>query len=127
MPIVTITSGIYSNAENIVKNIATHTNFQVLTDNDIFLETSRDYDIKMSLLNKIFDNKQLIFNDLIHTRERCIACLKKTVSKYVSQGEWIFHGLLGHLVPSLTTHVIKVLIIANKEAREQIGTNRHGL
>ncbi|MBU3914317.1 response regulator [bacterium] len=127
MPIITITSGIYSNAENIVEKLSAHIGFKVLTDNDIFLETNREYDIKVTTLNKVVDNKPLIFNDLIHTRERCVACLKKTVSKYVSQGKYVFHGLLGHLVPSLTTHVMKVLIIASKEVREQNGTNQHGL
>ncbi len=127
MPIITITSGVYSNAESIVEKLSAHLGFKVLTDNDIFEETNRVYDIKPSTLKKVVDGKQLMFSDLIHTRERSIACLRKVVSGYVSQGEWIIHGLLGHLVPAQTTHIMKVLIIASKDSRNLTGINEHGL
>jgi len=127
MPIIALTSGIYSNAGSIANKLSTHIGFQLLTDNDIFQETDRVYGIKPSVLKKVIDNKPLVFNDLTHTREKCIASLKKIISTYVSQGSWIFHGLLFHLIPSETTHVIKVLIITDKDSRKQIGIKEHGL
>jgi len=127
MAIITITSGVYSNAESIVERLSAYIGYQVLTDDEIFEETSRVFDIKTSVLKKVIDNKPLAFNDFTHARERCVACLKKTVSNYVSQGGWIFHGLLGHLISTQVSHVMKVLIIANKETRKQNGKDGHGL
>lgn len=127
MPIIAITSGIYTNAESIVDKLSSHIGFQLFKDNDIFRETDRQFGIKPSVLKKVIDNKPMIFNDLTHTRERCIACLKKTVAKYVSQGDTIFHGILSHLIPYETTHVMKVLIITDKDSRKQIGIKELGL
>ncbi len=127
MPIITITSGVYSNAESIVEKLSAHLGFKVLTDSDILEETHKVYAIKPSTLKKVADSKQLMFGDLIHTRKRSIACLKNIVSRYVSQSEWLFHGLLGHLVPTQTTHIMKVLIIAAKDSRNLTGINENGL
>jgi len=127
MPIITLTSGIYSNAERIADELSSQIGFQILSDNDIFNETERLYGIKTSLLNKVVESKHLILNDLTHTREKCIALLKKVVCEHVTQGGYILHGLLGHLVPAQTTHVMKVLIIANKDNRNRTGIDGHGL
>jgi len=127
MAIITITSGVYSNAESIVERLSAYIGFQVLTDQDIYEETHRVYGIKPSVLQKVIDNKPLVFNDFTHARERCIACLKKTVAGFVSEGGWIFHGLLSHLIPTQVSHVMKVLIIAGKEARRRNGMDGQGV
>ncbi len=127
MPIVSITSGKYSNAEDIVKTLSRELGYKVIGDDDILEEVKRVHGIKPTVQLKVIDNKPIAFNDFIHTREKCIACLKKTIAEYVSSGKCIFHGLLGHLIPVQTSHVLKVLIIANKKTRTKIGIRNYGL
>lgn len=127
MPIAAIASGIYTNAENIVQTLSQELGYNVVTDKEILEETVRVYGIKPASLQKVIDNKTFAFNDFTHTREKSIACLKKTVADVVSSGNCIFHGLLGHLIPYQTSHVMKVLIIADKIRRTLNGIEKHGL
>ncbi len=126
MPIVAITSGKYTKAGDIVDALSRELGYKVIGDNDIFDETGRVYGIKQTVLLKVIDSKTFAFSDFTHTKEKCIACLKKTMAEYVSSGKCIFHGLLGHLIPEQTSHVMKVLIIADKKTRTEIGKRKHG-
>ena len=127
MPVITITSGKYTNAGDIVKTLSQELSCKVITDQDIFEETDRVYGINPDTLQKVINNKPFVFNDFTHTREKSIACLKKTLVGYVSSGNCIFQGLLGHLIPQQTSHVLKVLIITDKKTRAEIGIKKHGL
>ncbi len=53
--------------------------------------------------------------------------MKKTVSEFVGKGSCIYYGNTGHLVPEEVTHVIKVLIISNKEQRIENGMKNFDL
>ncbi len=127
MPIFAITSGEYTNSEDIVKALSQELRCEVITDQDIFEEANRVFGIKSAALQKVVDNKPIAFNDFTHTREKSIACLKKIVANYVSRGNFLFHGLLGHLVPEQTSHVMKILIITDKKTRTDIGIKKYGL
>ncbi len=126
MPIIAITSGKYTNALDIVETLSQELSCKVITDQDIFEETAQLYGIKLATLQRVIDNKQFAFNDFTHTKEKSIACIKKTMAKIVSEGNCIFHGLLGHLIPAQTSHIMKVLVITDKKTRIQIGISKDG-
>ncbi len=127
MPVIAITSGKYTNAEDMVEALSHELRCEVITDQNVFEVTDRVYGIKSTTLQKVIDNKPLAFNDFTHTRAKSIACLKKTIAKYVASGNCIFHGLLGHLIPGQTSHIMKVLIITDKKTRTEIGKKTDGL
>ncbi len=127
MPIAAITNGKYANAESIVQTLSQELGCKVIRDQEIVEETARIYDIRPAVLHKVINTKPLAFNELTHTREKCIAYLRKAILDHVSGGNCIFHGLLGHLIPYQTSHVMKILIIADKIERTKTGMAKHEL
>lgn len=127
MSILTITSGLYSNAGETVSNLSEKLNRKIITDADIIEKTHQTTEISLSTLQKIIESKPIAFNDFTHEKEKCLAAIKKTISDFTCSGDYIFHGILGHLIPSEISHVMKVLIITDKKTRTQNGITLHGL
>ena len=127
MSVLTITSGLYSNAEEIVNDLSAKLNIRLITDKEIIEKTNQTYDFKLARLQKIVEGKQIPFNDFTHEREKGTALLKKTISDFVTQGSCIFYGNLGQLIPKNISHVMCVLIIANKKQRVENGMKNFGL
>ena len=127
MSILTITSGLYSNAGETVKKLSKKFSTRVITDTDIIEKTHQTFDIKLSTLQKVIKSIPIAFNDFTHEKEKCLAFIKKTISDYASQDSCIFHGTLGHLIPKEITHTMRVLIITDKTTRIENGISIHGL
>ncbi|MCK5541902.1 MAG: response regulator [Desulfobacterales bacterium] len=127
MSILTITSGLYSNAGETVDKLSEKLNMRIITDTDIIEKTNQTFNIKLSTLQKVIKSIPLAFNDFTHEKEKCLAFIKKTISNYVSQENCIFHGTLGHLIPIEISHTMRVLIITDKTTRIENGISIHGL
>ena len=127
MSVLTITSGLYSNAEEIVNNLSEKLNSKLITDAEIIEKTNQVYNIKLARLQKIVESKQIPFNDFTHEKEKGTALLKKIISDFVGQGQCIFYGNLGQFIPKNISHVMRVLIIANKKQRIENGIKKFGL
>jgi len=127
MSVLTITSGLYSNVDEIVNNLSEKLNSKLITDSEIIENTNQTYDIKLARLQKIVESKQIPFNDFTHEREKGTALLKKTIANFLAQGPCIFNGNLGQLIPKNISHVMRVLIIANKKQRVENGMKNFGL
>jgi len=127
MSIITITNGLYSNAKETVDKLSETINAKIITDSEIIEGTHLAYDIKLASLQKVVESKPIAFNDFTHEKEKCLAFLEKTISDFVSEGDCIFYGMLGHLIPSQISHAMKVLIITDKKQRVENGIKLHGL
>ncbi|MFH1152758.1 MAG: response regulator [Pseudomonadota bacterium] len=126
MSIIAITSGLFTNAGSAVSRLSATLNHAVVTDNDIIEETIRVQGVNRSTIDKVIKCSPIAYNDFTHEKEKHIACLRKTVADHVTRGDTIFHGILGHLIPKWTTHVLSVLIITDKATRIQTGAARLG-
>jgi two-component system response regulator CpxR len=127
MPILMITNGLYSNAQEIIDNLGKKIGCPVITDKDIIEQTTKRTGIKQTTLQKVIESKHLAFNDFTHEREKCIACIKQTISEYLQIGNCLFHGIIGHSIPKHISHVMRVLIITDKETRIKNGMALHGI
>ena len=127
MSVLTITSGLYSNAENIINDLSKKLNSKLITDEEIIEKTVGAYDIKSATLQKIVEGKKIPFNDFTREREKGTALLKKTISGFVAGDSCIFHGNLAHLIPKDVSHVMRVLIIADRKRRIKNGMKNFGL
>jgi len=121
MSIITITNGLYSNAEKTVIKLSEKLNSKIITDNDIIKNTHQTFGIKLSTLEKIVKSIPIAFNDFTHEKEKGLAYIKKTISDITLSGNYILHGILGHLIPREISHVMRVLIIADKNTRIKNG------
>ncbi len=127
MSILTITSGLYSNAGETADMLSEKLNTKIIKDAEILEKTHQTSDINLSTLQKVIESKPIAFNDFTHEKEKCLASIKKTISDYASSGDYIFHGILGHLIPNELSHVMRVLIITDKKTRTRNGIALHGL
>lgn len=127
MSLITITNGLYSNADTIVQGLAERTGSRIMTDGKILELTAKTHDIKPATLQKVVQTKPIAFNEFTHEKEKSLACIKKTISDCTFQGDIILHGLLGFLVPKEISHVLRVLIITDKKNRIRHGVEVHGL
>ncbi len=127
MPIITISNGIYSNANESVSELSKVLNCKIVTDNEIIKETAQRDGIKETTLLKVLQSKQIAFNDFTNEKERCRASMKKTLSDYILKGNCIFHGIIGQLIPEYVSHVLRVLIITDKDHRTKNGMEKYSL
>jgi two-component system response regulator CpxR len=127
MSILSITNGLFANSEKIIEMLASKLNYKIITDKDIIEKTHREYNIKLASLQKVAESKQISFNDFTHEKEKCIAALKKTLAGFVREGNCIFHGLMGHLIPKEVSHIMRILIIAEKKQRIQNAMSKNNL
>lgn len=127
MSILAITSGLYSNEEEIIKKLSKKFNINVLTDTDIIQATHQTSNIKVSTLQKVVQSKPIAFNDFTHEKEKCLALLKQTLSDSTQKGDCIFHGFLTHLIPKEISHIMRILIITDKKNRITNGMEKNNL
>ena len=117
MAIISITGAKFTHADETVRELAEKLSYQVVTDQKIMEMTALNQKLNLETIEKVVNSKQIPFNDFTHEKEKIIAALRKTVAGYLLQGDIIFHGMLAHLVPKWVTHVLKVLIITDKDTR----------
>jgi two-component system, OmpR family, response regulator CpxR len=127
MSILTITNGLHANSEEIVQLLGKKLDCRIISDADILELTHQSHDISLTTLQKVLESRQIAFNDFTHEREKCLSAMKKTLSDFVSEGNCILHGLIGHMIPKSVTHVMRVLIIAEKAQRIKNGMAKKGL
>ena len=127
MSVLMITNGIYSKAQERVEGLSDQLGGRIITDKEIIKETALNHKLKEATLQKVVESRQIAFSDFTHENEKCIACLKEQVAQYVEQGNCILHGLIGHLVPRKVSHVLRVLIITDKDTRVNNGIKALGL
>ncbi|PIE69943.1 MAG: response regulator [Deltaproteobacteria bacterium] len=127
MSLLTITSALYADGEVVVEKLAEKMNCRVFTDEDLITMTESASGIKYATLKKVAETQHLAFNEFTHEKEKCIASLRKTVSDVIAEGDAILHGVLGHLIPDWTTHVLRVLIISDAHWREENAVSRYGI
>jgi len=127
MTIISITNGVYSNSKEIIDLLADRLECKIITDHEIIETTSNTQGIKFKSLLKTIDSKNIAFNDFTHEKEKCIAGLKKSLSEYALNGNIIFQGILGHLIPDEFSHALKVLIITDTKHRIANGVKEEKL
>lgn len=126
MTTIIMTSGMFTYADKTANRLADSLGLTIIDDDRIIEETAGRFDIKPATLNKVIENKTLAFNDFTHEREKCLACLKQVLAGYVGEGNVLFHGILGHLIPDWISQALRVLIIADKKTRISEGMAEFG-
>ena len=127
MSVLSITNGLFANSEKIIGMLARQLSCKIITDQDIIEKTHHKYNIKLASLQKVAETKQISFNDFTREKEKSIAALKKTLAGFIQEDNCIFNGLMGHLIPKEVTHIMRILIIAEKNQRIQNAMSKNNL
>lgn len=126
MSIISVFSGIFSDAGSIIKKLSDDHSFKVIPDSDIITKAADQFHAKVDVMNKAVYGKPFIFNNFTHEKERNLAYIKTVLAKNLSETNCIYDGFLGHLIPSEISHVLKILVISDIQTRTQNGIKSHG-
>ena len=127
MSAVMITGGLFTHAEKTAAKLATSMGMNLITDMDIIDRAARQYPLTTDDLIKIVQGETFSFNRFTHKKEKGLSFLRQILAERLEKGNCVFSGVLGHLVPPWVTHVLKVLIIGNKQFRISQALAVHGL
>lgn len=127
MAIISITGAHFTHSNETVKKLSDKLSYKVLTDQEIMSETAEKQKMQISSIQKVIDSKQIPFNDFTHEKEKIVAALKMTLAHHILEGNVIFNGILGHLIPDWISHDLRVLIVTDKETRIKTGMTLKGV
>ncbi|MBT7695826.1 MAG: response regulator [Desulfobacterales bacterium] len=124
MSIVSITSGIFSNGEQVAEKLASETGSRIIRDSELIEILCRRHNIKPDKAERLLLGKPLVFNQFTHEKERAFAYMKSIMAEFLNEDNIIFYGFMGHLIPSEVSHVMKILVIAELRFRVEQSTSR---
>lgn len=122
MSIVSITSGIFSNGEQVAEKLASETGSRIIRDSELIEILCQRHNIKTDKAERLLLGKPLVFNQFTHEKERAFAYMKSIIAEFLCEDNIIFHGFMGHLIPTEVSHVMKVLVIAELRFRVEQST-----
>lgn len=94
---------------------------------EVILGASARFNIPKSELERAIHDPPSILERFTFGRERFIAYIASALLDRFVQGNVIYHGLAGHFFVREVSHVLKVRIIADMEARIQMKMAQNGM
>ncbi len=123
-----IFSGLFCQADAVVKRLIDDTDFKLVTDNDLVAEAASLSGMDEKAVAKAFAPKTSIFNKFSHEKERAIAWLRLALAKRLAEGNALLvSGFVSQLLSQPISHVLKVCIIDDVQKRMESALNDEGL
>ncbi|CCO25316.1 response regulator [Maridesulfovibrio hydrothermalis] len=123
-----IFSGLFCQADAVVKRLIDDTGCKLITDNDLVADASSLSGMNEKAIAKAFSPKTSIFNKFSHEKERAVAWLRLALAKRLAEGEnLLVSGFVTQLLSQDISHVLKVCIIDDVQKRVECALNDEGL
>ena len=117
MAIISLFSGSFCQAEEIVRGVAVRTGYAHLFDDEIVRAASESSGVASDKLARPLSAKASVFNSFTGERERSIAHLRCAVARRLLDDGLIVDGFCSQLIPRSISHVLRVCLIADMAAR----------
>jgi CheY-like chemotaxis protein len=117
MPVISLFSGSYCNAQPVIQEIGSRTGYRLISDEKTVADASRLSGIPETRVKRVFFDKTSVFNRLTHERERSLAYLRMVLAESLSEDDLIISGFAGQLIPRNIKHVLRVCLIADMNSR----------
>ncbi len=117
MPVITIFSGSYCNAETIIENINRRMDYRLVTDAHLVSAASTESGIAQSKIYRAFKAKPSLFNKFTHEREQALAYLRLATARTLADDGLLVNGFCSHLIPTAMSHALRVCLIADMPVR----------
>jgi CheY-like chemotaxis protein len=127
MSIISVFSGSFCRADEIVASLLEQTELGHVTDDDIVRRASALSGISRDKLARPLSLKTSVFNSFTGERERSISHLRYAVAEQLLEGEFVIEGLCSQLVPRSISHVLRVCLIAGTTSRVDRAVSDEGL
>lgn len=117
MPSIALFCSTFTNNDEIIQKLSSSLGLKIINDHDILSDAGRKYGVNTTKLEQALYNKTSVFNHFTLERERCVSYIKETLAENLAKQDCIYAGLVSLLIPSTITHVMKVLLVDNREQR----------
>lgn len=122
MAIISIFSGKYSGAAEIVKKLEENHGYKLIRDNEVIEAAALKFNENKDIYEKAFFNPPSVFNSFTREKEKAMAELKVAISELLDDNQ-VFYGFSSLLIPRKINHVVKILTIADQQYRIQNAAN----
>jgi len=118
MAIISISRAFCSRGKHIAEQVAERLGYECVS-REILIEASGQFNVPEIQLAKAIHDGPSFFEKLTHGKEKYIAYVKAALLNYIKKDKVVYHGLAGHFFLQGVSHALKVLTIADFEARVQ--------
>lgn len=127
MSTLVINGPAFTQGKRTAERIASDQDTKVITDEDIIILAMGKTGQSRASLEDAVAGKRGIFNSITHEWERAVACIKVAVAEKVEKEDCVFHGFAGLFIPPSLTHVVRILVVAEKPFRIIQAVTFHGM
>jgi CheY-like chemotaxis protein len=123
-----IFSGLFCQADAIIKRLLDDIDFRLVTDSDLVADAAALGGMSESAVAKAFSHKTSIFNKFSREKERAVSWLRLALArKLAEEHPLLVSGMVTQLLSQEISHVLKVCIIDDLPKRLEIARNESGL
>jgi len=116
MPIITISRGSYYHGKSISDKLAKRLGYPCLSRDQI-IENLEEFHLPEIKLLRGLSDAFSVLDRFSHGKQRFIAAIRSAILQHFVSGNVVYHGLVGHHFVRDISHVLKVRIIADTDAR----------
>lgn len=127
MSVITIFSGAFCNAQQVVDEVRDSTGFKVVSDADAVSAAQALSGIAADKIQRAFAAKTSVFNKFTHEKESSVAYLRLVLANLLAEDNLIVDGFTGQLIPTTISHVLRVALIGDVNFRLSVATQTQGL
>lgn len=127
MSIITVFSGNFCKADEVLNEVRDSTGFKILTDTDVVADAQTLSGISPEKLQRAFAAKTSVFNKFTREKESAVAYLRLALAKRIAADNLIISGFAGQLIPVTISHLLRVALIGDLKFRLTQAANRDGL
>ena len=117
MSIISLFSGTFCRADEIVPKLLESTGYAHVTDDEIVRKASELSGVSYDKLARPISAKTSVFNSFTGERERSISHLRYAVAERLGEDALLFDGFCSQLIPRSISHALRVFLIADTPSR----------
>ena len=117
MPLISIFSGSFCKAEDVIQEVAATTGFSVVGDDEILVAASAKADIPADKIRRAFAARTSVFNKFTHEKETSTAYIKRALAEIIAGDRVIITGHAVQLLPASITHLLRTALIGDQKFR----------
>lgn len=108
----------FTSAADIASELSKTLELEMYDDERLFADTTKEFGINAEKLKHYMYDRTSVFNQFTLDKEKTINMFKSVLADRLETSKpYLFHGFLTSLIPVRVIHVLKVLIVDNKQAR----------
>jgi CheY-like chemotaxis protein len=127
MSVISVFSGMFCNAQQVIEQVHASTGFAILSDTDAVAAAQNLSGIPARKIHGAFTAKTSVFNKFTHEKEYSAAYLRLALANLIIEDNLIVSGFAGQLIPTSISHLLRVALIGDLSYRLTVAAETAGL